>query len=79
VRQLVLFGEAGDRIHRLLGNIVETEVVEGLGDAMVLAFSVSKPGDTVLLSPGCSSFDEFENYEARGDFFKESVNRMAVR
>jgi UDP-N-acetylmuramoylalanine--D-glutamate ligase len=79
VRQLVLFGEAGDRIHRLLGNIVETAVVEGLGDAMVLAFSVSKPGDTVLLSPGCSSFDEFENYEARGDFFKESVNRMVVR
>jgi UDP-N-acetylmuramoylalanine--D-glutamate ligase len=79
VRQLILFGEAGERIHQLLGDIVETEVVEVLGDAMVSAFTVSKPGDTVLLSPGCSSFDEFKNYEARGDFFKETFNRMAVR
>jgi UDP-N-acetylmuramoylalanine--D-glutamate ligase len=79
VRQLILFGEAGGRIHRLLGNIVETEVSESLGDAMVTAFTVSEPGDTVLLSPGCSSFDEFENYEARGNFFKATFNRMAVR
>jgi UDP-N-acetylmuramoylalanine--D-glutamate ligase len=79
VRKLILFGEAGERIHQLLGGIVKTAVVEGLEDAMVSASAVSRPGDTVLLSPGCSSFDEFENYEARGDFFKESFSRMAVR
>jgi len=79
VRKLILFGEAAEKIDQLLGDIVATEVVQGLGDAMASAFALSKSGDTVLLSPGCSSFDEFENYEARGDFFKENVKRMAVR
>ncbi|MEA3470940.1 MAG: hypothetical protein U9R24_04410, partial [Thermodesulfobacteriota bacterium] len=79
VRRLILFGEAGGRINRLVGDIVETDVAESLRDAMFLVFTVSKPGDIVLLSPGCSSFDEFENYEARGNFFKEGFNQMVVR
>lgn len=79
VKNLIVFGEAGERINRLLGDIVRTERVESLEDAMVSACNDSISGDVVLLSPGCSSFDAFKNYEARGDFFKETFNRMVVR
>jgi len=42
---------------------------------MQLAVAAAQPGDTVLLAPACSSFDQFENYEQRGRAFKEIVAR----
>jgi UDP-N-acetylmuramoylalanine--D-glutamate ligase len=41
-----------------------------------VAYQKSRIGDTVLMSPGCSSFDMFENYVERGNYFKEIINRF---
>jgi len=45
-------------------------------EAVRTAYSIAKPGDTVLLSPACASFDLFKNYEDRGKQFKEAVQNL---
>lgn len=75
-RMTVLFGEARHDIRTMLGDAVKTVVVETLKEAIDTAWSSSRPGDAVLLSPGCASFDEFHNYQERGDLFKQTVRRL---
>jgi UDP-N-acetylmuramoylalanine--D-glutamate ligase len=77
VKALVLFGEARERISERIGGIVPTVVTPSLKEAISVARQQARAGDVVLLSPGCASFDEFNNYKARGDFFKEEVRALA--
>lgn len=75
-RVAVCFGEAGERIAKNLKKTDESlEIVMAphLEQALDAAISVARPGDTVLLSPACSSFDEFSGFEERGDVFKTLV------
>lgn len=76
VKTLVLFGEAAGEIEAMIGGIVKTERAGSLKEAVGMARGAASSGDTVLLSPGCSSFDEFRNYEERGSAFKGIVERM---
>jgi len=76
VREAVLFGEAREKIHRLLGEVVRTTLSPTLEEAVKAAGKLARPGDVVLLSPGCASFDEFTDYKARGRFFRELVRRL---
>lgn len=76
VKELVLFGEARLRINDLIGGIVKTTPVVTLKEAIDIAYQHSIPGDVVLLSPGCASFDEFSNYKERGRFFKDVVRSL---
>lgn len=71
VHHVVAFGEAATEVAS--GVPVPVTVVATLADAVGAASEIARPGDTVLLAPGCASFDEFESYAARGDRFAELV------
>ncbi|MDO9528517.1 MAG: UDP-N-acetylmuramoyl-L-alanine--D-glutamate ligase [Syntrophales bacterium] len=76
VKQLVLFGEAGEEINSIIGGTVPTRRVLSFKDAVRFACNCSSSGDIVLLSPGCASFDEFANYKERGRYFKTLVRNF---
>ena len=73
VKQLILLGEAKAVIARSLEGAAETHTVMNLSEAVELSMSKALPGDVVMLSPGCASFDMFEDFEDRGRKFKEAV------
>jgi UDP-N-acetylmuramoylalanine--D-glutamate ligase len=76
VRRLLLFGEASDAIRRALGGETETAIVASLEEAVARAGAMARPGDTVLLSPACSSFDMFRDYAERGERFRALVEAL---
>lgn len=76
VKLLVLIGAAREKMRRELGGAVETEVAEGLAEAVTIADQRARAGDTVMLSPACSSFDQFKSYAERGAVFKELVRSL---
>jgi UDP-N-acetylmuramoylalanine--D-glutamate ligase len=76
VRRLVLFGAAKEIIARALGSLTETVIVEDLPTAVRNAAAHARSGDVVLLSPACSSFDQFRNYAERGQAFKALVEQL---
>jgi UDP-N-acetylmuramoylalanine--D-glutamate ligase len=78
-RALVVIGEAADRIAAAVNNRVPTLRAESMDDAVDKAFSKAEPGDAVLLSPACSSFDMFKSYADRGDRFVSAVQRLAAQ
>jgi UDP-N-acetylmuramoylalanine--D-glutamate ligase len=76
-RAVVVLGEAAERIAAAVGSRVPLERASSMDDAVNKAFSRAKPGDAVLLSPACSSFDMFQSYADRGDQFVSAVQRLA--
>ena len=71
VKRVLAIGEAAEKIQRELK--MEVELVGTLEKALEKSIAYATPGDAVLLSPGCSSFDQFENYIERGNTFKRLV------
>ncbi len=67
-------GEAGPLFGRLLSGHTPVEHCELLVTAVAHAAAEAQPGDVVLLSPACASFDQFKDFEARGDCFKAAVD-----
>jgi UDP-N-acetylmuramoylalanine--D-glutamate ligase len=76
-RAAVLVGEAADRIFQAIGGAVPVEHASDMDDAVRRAFRLAEPGDAVLLSPACSSFDMFKSYADRGDRFHDAVDRLS--
>jgi UDP-N-acetylmuramoylalanine--D-glutamate ligase len=76
VKNLILVGEAKERINRDIGDYSETFLIGTFEEAVLIAYQKSRIGDVVLLSPGASSFDMFDSYEERGNYFKEIVKRF---
>jgi UDP-N-acetylmuramoylalanine--D-glutamate ligase len=76
-RAAFLIGEAAEKIAAELDGAVPLVRAETLDRAVAEAFEQAKPGDTILLAPACSSFDQFENYEERGRKFKQLVAGLA--
>ncbi len=75
-KKVILFGEARNRIESLIGEVVPAEKRQTLREAVESAYKNATAGDVILLSPGCASFDEFQNYKERGKFFKEVVRNL---
>jgi len=70
---LILTGEAAEKIRKQVGDVVSHVVEKDFDNAVETAINMAKEGDTVLLAPGCASFDQFDNFEERGNRFKELI------
>ncbi len=75
-RSVVLIGEAADALQELLGENVLCIPVVDMAEAVRIAFDSAEPGDAVLLSPACASFDMFDDYQQRGDIFTRAVQQL---
>jgi UDP-N-acetylmuramoylalanine--D-glutamate ligase len=73
VAHLILIGQAAPRIAGALGGLTDTRFAATLEEAVALARTLTQPGGSVLLSPGCSSFDMFKSYAERGERFARAV------
>jgi UDP-N-acetylmuramoylalanine--D-glutamate ligase len=76
VRQVILIGAAREKIATNWKGIVPLTSCTGLTDAVETAYRLARPGDTVLLSPACASFDMFKDFEDRGRQFKKEVLKL---
>ncbi len=75
-RMLVVIGAAGEKIRAALGNTVPTRAAQDMEQAVAMAAAAAAPGDTVLLAPGCASFDMYSDYRARGEDFRRVMNQL---
>jgi len=78
-KAVLAIGEARDRIAEALSRTLPVAACGSLKEAVEEAFRRAAPGDTVLLAPGCASFDMFTDYAARGRAFKDEVRALAAR
>jgi hypothetical protein len=74
---IICLGADNTKILEAFGNAVDL-IVEtyAMSEAVKVAYKIAERGDTVLLSPACASFDLFQNYEDRGNQFKEAVKSL---
>jgi UDP-N-acetylmuramoylalanine--D-glutamate ligase len=77
-RAVVLIGEAADKIDAAIAAAVPTVRASSMERAVSLAIARAQRGDAVVLSPACSSYDMFNNYEHRGEVFKECVEALTT-
>lgn len=77
VTHIISYGETKDRIKEFADKQnVDCVVVNTLEEAVKCAYSISNVGDTILLSPACASWDQFDSFEDRGNNFKEVINSL---
>ena len=75
---VILIGEDAKVISRALDDIVPVYIETSMQDAVKRAAGIARPGDCVLLSPACASFDMFNNFEERGDVFEAEVKKQCA-
>lgn len=77
LRKLIFLGDAIPQLRRDLGHLPH-EAAWAFDEAVTLAFAAARPGDQVLLSPACASFDQFRNFEHRGEHFEALARAWAL-
>lgn len=76
VKEIIAVGSSKEKINNFFSSFKKVYKAESYEDAVNYAYKESIEGDTVLLSPACKSFDMFNNFEERGEKFKELVNKL---
>ena len=78
VKELVLMGVTAPKIREAAEKVgfVNIHNVKNMKEAVEVSYRLAEPGDTILLSPACASWGQFDNYEQRGDMFKEYVRNL---
>jgi UDP-N-acetylmuramoylalanine--D-glutamate ligase len=76
VRAAVAIGESAGEVGEALAGLVPLETAATMAEAVRAAARLAEPGDAVLLSPGCASFDWYPSYAARGDDFVATVQKV---
>jgi UDP-N-acetylmuramoylalanine--D-glutamate ligase len=76
VKCVCVIGESSENIKKEISHALEVKKFNSLEDAVKHATEITRPGENILLSPGCSSFDMFRNYAHRGEEFKRIVNEL---
>lgn len=76
VKAAVLIGEDAPKLEKAFAGLIPTEHAKDMNTAVARAASLAGAGDTVLLAPACASFDQFANYQARGDAFCKAVGAL---
>jgi UDP-N-acetylmuramoylalanine--D-glutamate ligase len=76
VKHVVLLGNAAEKMEKSWKNVIPSSRVNSLAEAVNKAYQHARKGDVVLLSPACSSFDMFRDYEDRGEKFKQIVKSL---
>ena len=78
LRAVVAIGEAAPEIEAAFTGRVPVTLADSMGDAVAAACAAARPGDAVVLSPGCASFDWYRNYGERGDDFARHVRELVA-
>lgn len=78
VRAVVLFGETKHKIARVAteAGVEHIKIVTDVEEAVPVAYEYSEPGDVILLSPACASWDQVPSFEVRGDLFIKAVQEL---
>ncbi len=79
VKQVFAIGEAAERIERELAPKIPVKRLASLEEAVLQAAKQAEKGECVLLSPGCSSYDQFQNFQQRGETFKQVVHALGSK
>lgn len=73
VKSMILIGEAKAKMAETFADLTEVHMADSMADAVAIAGRIAEPGEVVLLSPACASFDMFTSYAHRGEVFREIV------
>ena len=76
LRSAILIGEDAPQLEQAFASLADTEMATSMQPAVARAIEIAESGDTVLLAPACASFDQYENYQARGEEFCRAVTAL---
>lgn len=76
VKNICAIGQAAEKIQRDMGSALPVTILKNMREAVQFAKTIAKPGQCILLSPGCSSYDMYRDYAHRGEEFQQLVHKL---